>query len=165
MIWPKVSVLIPTLNAERVLVECLRSVQNQDYPKDRVEVIIADGGSSDKTVKIAKKFGVKVVPNPLKTGEAGKAAALRHARGELVALIDSDNILPSKNLFKLMVEPFEDKEILASEPIEYTYRKKDPYLTRYFALLGMNDPLCLFLGNYDRMSVLTGKWTDRKSVV
>ena len=58
-----------------------------------------------------------------------------------------------------MTAPFSDPEIAGSEPIEYTYRRTDSGLTRYCALLGMNDPLCYFLKNYDRMSVLSGKWT------
>lgn len=59
-----------------------------------------------------------------------------------------------------MVEPFEDPEITGFEPLYYTYRKEDGFITRYCALLGMNDPLCLFLGNYDRYSALTGKRTE-----
>ncbi len=59
-----------------------------------------------------------------------------------------------------MVEPFNDLDVIASEPIEYTYRETDGYITRYCALLGMNDPLCLFLGNYDRYCTLTGQWTE-----
>lgn len=162
MTYPSVSILIPTLNAGSVLEACLKSISNQDYPKNKIEIIIADGGSIDETLVIAKKYHAKVIPNPRKTGEAGKAEALKHARGKLIALIDSDNILPNKLWLSLMVKPFEDKEIVASEPIEYTYRKKDPWLTRYFAMLGMNDPICLFIGNYDRISILTGKWTNLK---
>ena len=162
MSYPTISINTPTLNAESVLEKCLESISSQDYPKDKVEIIIADGGSKDNTVKIAKNFGAKVVKNPRKTGESGKAEALKHAHGEIVALIDSDNILPDGNWLKIMTKPFSDDEIIAAEPIEYTYRKGDPILTRYFALLGMNDPICLFLGNYDRYSVLTGKWTGLK---
>ena len=156
----QISILIPTLNAATVLGNCLKSIRNQNYPQDKLEIIVADGGSNDSTLAIAKKYRAKIVPNTLKTGEAGKAVALKHASGKLIALIDSDNILPHKNWLKVMVKPFSDREIIATEPIEYTYRKKDPILTRYFALLGMNDPLCLFIGNYDRYSYLTGKWTD-----
>lgn len=157
---PSISVLIPTLNAASVLGKCLKSIVEQDYPKEKLEIIIADGGSTDKTLEIAKKYGAKIYKNPLKTGEAGKAVALKKAKNELVALIDSDNILPDKNWFKEMVEPFSSPEIIGSEPWEFSYRKQDGFIDRYCALLGMNDPLCLFLGNYDKKSVLTGKWTE-----
>lgn len=162
-----ISILIPTLNAASVLGACLQSIAEQDYPKDKIEIIIADGGSTDNTLSIAnklkgksEKLKIKILANPLRTGEAGKAVALRHAKGELVALVDSDNILPDKNWLKRMVEPFSDPEIVGSEPWEFTYRKNDGFITRYCALLGMNDPLCHFLGNYDRLNALTGKWTS-----
>lgn len=154
-----ISVIVPTLNAARVLKESLVSIASQTYPKDLVEIIIADAGSTDDTLKIAKEFGVRVVPNPRKTGEAGKAEALKVAKNEIVALIDSDNILPTKTWFRRMVEPFSDSSIVGSEPIKYTWRKGDGYITRYSALMGMNDPLCMFLGNYDRFNFLTQKWT------
>jgi len=156
---PSVSILIPTLNSGRVIGRCLKSISEQDYPKSKVELIIADGGSNDDTLKVAKKYGARVYKNPLKTGESGKAIALSKAKGDLVALIDSDNFLPNKNWLKRMVEPFIDKEILGSEPWEFTYRKKDNLVNRYCALMGVNDPYCYFVGNYDRKSVLSGKWT------
>lgn len=163
---PTISIIIPTLNSAKTLKDCLESITMQDYPKDTIEVIIADGGSSDGTLEIINSINATdsinlgILSNPLKTGEAGKAVGLKYARNDLLAFIDSDNILPDKDWLKRMVEPFDDPEIIASEPIEYTYRPNDGYITRYCALLGMNDPLCLFLGNYDRYSVLTGKWTS-----
>ena len=157
---PTVSFLIPTLNAASVLEKCFRSIANQDYLKEKIEVIVADGGSTDKTLEIAKKYGERIYKNPLKTGEAGKAVALKYAKGELVALIDSDNVLPDKNWLQRMVEPFSNPEIIGSEPWEFTYRRKDGFIDRYCALIGMNDPLCYFLGNYDRRNVLTRKWTS-----
>lgn len=168
---PAISIIIPTLNSTKTLRECLESITMQDYPKDRIEIIIADGGSTDGTLEIINSINVtdsinmEIVSNPLKTGEAGKAAGLRYAKNEIIALIDSDNILPDKDWLKNMIESFNDPEIVASEPIEYTYRPGDGYITRYCALLGMNDPLCLFLGNYDRYCLLTDRWTDLPVIV
>lgn len=155
-----VSFVVPTLNSEKTLESCLLSILGQRFPRDHFEIIIADAGSSDHTREIARRCGVdRIVENPLKTGEAGKTAGIKAASGKLIALVDSDNILPDPDWLVRMTSPFLDPKIVASEPIAYTSRKKDPPLTRYFALLGMNDPLCLFTKNYDRMCAVTGKWT------
>lgn len=159
--YPSISVIIPTLNSEKVLRLCLSSIANQDYPKDKTEIIIVDGGSSDQTLDIARDFGVtKIVKNPLISGEGGKAVGVDHAENEIVALIDSDNLLEGKDWMQRMVEPFQDSKIVSSEPLFWIYRQSDSSINRYCSLTGINDPLCLFLGNYDRFSLLTGKWTE-----
>ena len=155
------SVVIPTLNSEKTLGACLRAIRAQSLPESEYEIVIADAGSTDRTLEIAREYGVgTIAENPLKTGEAGKTAGIKAAKGDIIALVDSDNILPDPGWLERMLAPFSGPEICATEPIEYTWRKEDPALTRYFALLGMNDPICLFTGNYDRMSAVTGKWTD-----
>ena len=155
----RVSVCIPTLNAAAALEECLESIAFQDYPHDLVEIIVADGGSTDATRQVAERYAARVVDNPLKTGEAGKAAAATDATGDVCAFIDSDNILPTGDWLSQMMAPFAHEHIVATEPIRYTRRSADPATTRYFAMLGMNDPVCLFIGNYDRMCDVTGTWT------
>ncbi|MBO5940935.1 MAG: glycosyltransferase family 2 protein [Kiritimatiellae bacterium] len=155
------SIVIPTLNSEKTLGLCLDAIRKQSFPHDKYEIVVADAGSTDRTLEIAEEYSVDIIAsNPLKTGEAGKTAGIKASKGDIVALIDSDNILPDSTWIERMLAPFSDTEIIASEPIEYTWKKTDPALTRYFALLGMNDPICLFTGNYDRMCAITGKWTD-----
>lgn len=161
MNFPPVSIAIATLNSARLLPQCLESIMAQNYPRDKMEVLIIDGGSQDKTVEIAKAFSVnRIIPNPLKTAEAAYAISIREAKNKIIAHIDSDNVLPSKDWLCRMVEPFEDEEIVTSEPLYYSYRANDNLLTRYFALIGMSDPLCRYLGNYDRFCSLTGKWIE-----
>lgn len=161
-----VSIIIPTLNSAKTLGNCLESIAQQAFPAGRLELILADAGSQDNTLEIIEDFRrsspdirTKVVGNALKTGEAGKAAALKFAANRIIAFIDSDNVLEDASWLKRMVEPFADHDIVAAEPIRYTWRKSDGAITRYCALLGMNDPLCYFLGNYDRESILSGRWT------
>jgi glycosyltransferase involved in cell wall biosynthesis len=158
---PGVSVLIPTLNAERYLEGCLRSVREQDYPADLVEIVVADAGSVDSTPAILSRYRVdRVVPNPGVTGEAARAILNRLASRELVLSIDADNYLVGKDWLRRMVRPLqEDASVFASEPLRWDYSRADPPLNRYFALTGINDPVSLFMGNYGRFSHLTGKWT------
>jgi glycosyltransferase involved in cell wall biosynthesis len=161
-VLPMVSVVIPTLNAERYLDECLESVRGQDYPRDRIEVILADGGSEDRTLSIARRHGVdKILENPRKTGEAGKAVGVRAASGDLILMIDSDNVLVGSDWLRRMVAPLlADGDVISSEALRWEYRRRDHYINRYQALTGVNDPLALFIGNYDRYSELTRRWTD-----
>lgn len=155
-----ISFVIPTLNSEKTIGECLDAILAQDYPRDGYEIVIADAGSTDGTLAAARARGVDTIcENALKTGEAGKTAGILASKGELIALVDSDNILPDRDWLRKMTAPFADDGIFAAEPIRYSARPGDPPLTRYFAELGMNDPVCLFVGNYDRVSAVTGRWT------
>ena len=158
---PSVSILTPTLNSARTLSVYFDAIESQDYPRELVQIVIADGGSVDDTAAIAKQHGALVVENSLKTGEAGKAVALRHASGELVALIDSDNILVGKDWLRSMVAPFIDSAVEGAEPVAFVAAKDDTIIDRYCALMGVNDPLCLFIGNFDKWSALTGTWTKQ----
>jgi len=80
----KVSVVIPTLNEGKTLPKVLK-----DIPKNVDEVIVVDGHSTDKTVKVAKKFGAKVIFD-----DVGKGSALRKgmkaAKGSIVITMDAD---------------------------------------------------------------------------
>lgn len=161
MALPSVSVIIPTLNAEQYLDECLASIRGQDYPSSLVEIIVADAGSTDATLEIAALHRVeKVVPNPLKTGEAGKACAIRAAEGDVLLSVDSDNVLVGTDWLRRIIAPFVDAAVWATQAVRFAYRRSDPAMFRYHALLGAGDPLAVYVGNYDRLSGLTGRWTD-----
>jgi len=158
---PTLSIIIPTYNCAEVLKECLESIKMQKYPKEKLELIVVDAASSDETISVASEYAVNhILENPLKTGEAGKSIGLKMAKNDIVAFIDSDNILPEENWLKKMVEPFEDEEIIGSEHMQYTYRTKDSMIVRYGALMGNANPLVLFLGSYSCLNTLTGKWTE-----
>lgn len=87
-----VSIVIPALNEESYISRCLVSVLEQDYPRDRLEVVVVDNGSVDATASIARRFPVRVIEEP-RAGVAGaRNAGIRAARGEIVAFIDADCI-------------------------------------------------------------------------
>ena len=100
---PKVSVIIPTLNAMAVLPACLKSIRAQDYPADRVQIIVADGGSVDRTREVASSFGARVVDNPFRVAESGKRVALALAEGQYVLFVDADNEIATADFVALAV--------------------------------------------------------------
>ena len=158
---PSISIVIPTRNSEKTLERCLLSIVEQNYPKKKVKLMIIDAFSSDKTVKIAKGFGAEVWVNQRITGEAGKAVGAMIANGEIVAFIDSDNVLTSKDWLMKMIEPLKnDADVVASEPVYYGYSLKEPVIIRYCSLIGADDPISVYFGFYGRYSYLTRKWTS-----
>lgn len=155
-----VSFIIPTLNSGSVLNSCLHSIISQNLPSSDYEIIIADGGSTDNTLKIAQKYKCKIIKNTLKTAEAGKAVGVKNSHAKYICLIDSDNILPQKNWLQKMLFPFsQNSDIIGSEPISFTYRKKSGIIERYSALIGANDPYAFVTGVYDKKNFINNKWT------
>ncbi len=158
---PSISIVVPTYNSERTLAQCLGSIVRQDYPREKIEIIIADGGSEDKTLEIAKKYKVhKILHNTLKVEESGRALGIEASKNSIIAFVDQDNILDSSNWLKMMVKPFEEDEIVGSEPLFYAYRQGDSAIVRYCSLIGADDPLYIYLGYYDRFCHFKGKWTE-----
>ena len=101
---PRVSFIIPTLNAEAILENCLASIARQTYPKDCCEIILADAHSKDRTREIAKKYGAIVLDDDGKDMEEGKRLALRHATGEFIFFVDADNEFTHSDFVELAVK-------------------------------------------------------------
>jgi len=159
----KVSFIIPTLNAQSVLENCLKSIKKQTFPSEEYEIIISDGGSTDDTLKIAKKYQARIIKNTLKTAEAGKSIGVKESKGKYIALIDSDNILPTKNWLQTNISILEkNQNLIGTEPLFFTYRPKAGFIERYSALTGVNDPYAFISGVYDRKNYINFKWTGLK---
>lgn len=158
---PSISCVIATYNSSQSITECLTSLFTQNYPKDRLEVIIVDGGSKDSTLEILKRFKVRLysVPPEDQEAEYNKGTGILHAKNELILLIDADNVLPHKNWLRKMVKPLvENEDIIGSEILRFHYNPKDPILDRYFALLGGVDPVPYYLGKDSKLSYAFDKY-------
>ena len=101
--WPRVSFIMPTLNAEALLDNVLSSITRQTYPRDRYEIILADAHSTDRTREIAEKYGAIVLDDAGKNMEEGKRLALQHATGDYIVFVDADNELTHPDYIELAV--------------------------------------------------------------
>ena len=86
-----ISVIVPTLNEEKYLPRCLKSLACQSQ-KDHVEVIVVDGGSSDRTVQMAKEYADKVLVDPGLPVGASRNLGASEAAGDVLAFIDADTM-------------------------------------------------------------------------
>lgn len=153
---PSISILILTYNCAQNLNKCLQRIRDQNYPKNKIEILILDGGSDDETCKIAKNFGANIVISDAayrNNGEARRYIGVKSAKNEIIAGIDSDNFLPHNNWLLEMVKPFvKDNSIIGTYTLRYTYLKNESLLNRYCALMGVNDPVAFYLNKADRIS-------------
>lgn len=93
-----ISIIIPTLNEESVIGETLKRLK-VGLGKTEFEIIVSDGGSSDKTVAIAKKYADRIVKEKNKTIAAGRNLGAKSARGEYLVFFDADTTIPAADKF------------------------------------------------------------------
>lgn len=138
---PFVSFVIPTLNEEKNIARCLESIFKQRYPREKMEVVVADGGSSDGTAEIAAGMGARVVPNPKKGAQLGKALGIKNSRGDFVALLDADNEIVQNDWLEKFVGLLEKEPEVFGVESNYLVKSGDPVANRYCALLGLEYPV------------------------
>ncbi len=106
---PLVSVLVPAYNEEKTIIRTLESVHQLDYPQEKLEVIVIDDGSKDKT-KMMVSWYIQDKPNfrLISHQNCGKAAslnqALKIAKGEFFACLDADSFVDRATLKKMLMQ-------------------------------------------------------------
>lgn len=111
---PALTVLIPARNEEADIERCLRAVLSQDHPHDRMEVVLVDGGSTDRTVEVASRVlessdvRWKLVENPVGTTPSNLNAGLDVATGEILCRVDARSIVPPEYV-RLCAEVLESR--------------------------------------------------------
>ena len=124
-----ITFIIPTLNSSRFLDKCFNSIIDQEYPKEKIKIMVVDGGSKDETFLLANKFGAEVVHNEKILCEPAVVLGMQKAQTDLCVIMGADNSLVGRNWIKEMVKPFEDPNIFAAYPSLKTRRKI--LLTKY----------------------------------
>ena len=125
----KVSILIPAYNEEEGIEKTLNSVLEMDYPKENLEIIVIDDGSTDRTYELAKKFESKSHPkiSVFRKENGGKGSALNYAlekaKGEIVISMDADTFVKPDAL-KIMMGHFRNKRVMAVAPSMGVHKPK-----------------------------------------
>lgn len=94
------SIIIPTLDEEKYLPLLLKSIKKQDF-KD-YEIIVADAGSRDKTVEIARNYNCQIIKGG--SPSKGRNNGAKIAEGDLFLFLDADVLLPEKFFEKALAE-------------------------------------------------------------
>src|SRR5438093_5641408 len=107
-----VSIVVPARNEEELLPSCLRALTTQDYP-GKLEIIVVDNGSTDRTAERARSFGVTVVSEPRHGYVIALARGFSIAAGEIVATTDADTVPPRDWISTLVRQYVESPDVVA----------------------------------------------------
>ncbi|MBD2181715.1 glycosyltransferase [Planktothrix sp. FACHB-1355] len=124
---PKVSVIVPIYNGEADLPDLISCLQAQTYPTDRVEYLLVDNGSSDRTPSILQAAAASDSPgggneklnkinirhlteNKIQSSYAARNTGIRAATGEIIAFTDVD-CRPEPNWLQNLIQPFADSSV------------------------------------------------------
>lgn len=139
---PRISFIIPTLNAEPILGNCLESIARQTYPREKIEIILADAHSTDGTRDIAKKCGAMILDDDGKNMEEGKRLALRHATGEYIVFVDADNEISHPDYLLLAIAGLTaNPQALGVEAYYLSSPKMSSFCAYLTHLLHISDPI------------------------
>jgi len=111
---PYISALIDTHNHERFLAEAIESVLAQDFPQSEMEVLVVDDGSTDSTPQVAARYSDRI--RYIRKENGGQASALNlgfsEARGEIVAMLDGDDLWVPNKISRVAAEFARSSEIV-----------------------------------------------------
>ena len=114
-----VSVIVPCLNEEKRIAECLESIVANDYPKDKLEVLAVDGMSEDRTREIIKKFQsaswrtkfkIELLDNPRVITPAAMNVGIREAKGEVIIKMDAHSVY-AKDYISKCVQHLQESDV------------------------------------------------------
>lgn len=137
------SIVMAAYNSEDTIERALKSIRSQKFRQEEIEILVVDGGSTDKTLEIAKKYNAVILQNPYKLPEPAKTIGLKHASGKYVCIMDTDEEVSDKEMFqrrKNVLEHYGEVKCLA---IGYRAPKGSSPCCYYINAVG--DPFTCFI--------------------
>lgn len=113
---PNISIIVPCYNEEKNIAQCLDFIHKADYPRRKLEVIVADDGSKDKTVEVAKgykKLKLKIICGSHRGKSETLNMGVKQARYEIILTLDADTNI-TRDFIRKIVQPFLEKEVGAT---------------------------------------------------
>lgn len=100
------SIIVPVRNEERFIADTMQALIQQDYPRDRFEILVVDGRSTDNTRQVVEQMGgrypdahIRLLDNPGLLSSRARNIGIKEAKGKLVAVIDGHVYIPGNRLF------------------------------------------------------------------
>jgi len=137
--YPKISVIVPIKNEAKFIARTIGYIQNQDYPQDKLEIIIAAGDSDDNTdeiiTELAKKDNrIKIINNPHGLSSAGRNIGAKNSTGEIITYIDGHTYIDNRDILKNIIRLMAEKNVAVLSRPQFLDTPDNSYFQRAVSL-------------------------------
>ena len=162
--YPTCSILIPAYNEEKVIGKTIEAMMKLVYPKDKLQILVINDGSTDKTKEIIQSYSkqdsrVELLDIPKGEGGKGKSRTLnigrRAAKGEVIAIYDADNTPDENSLRYLVAQLLLHKELGAVIGKFRTVNKNKNFLTKFINIETLSFQSMLQAGRWQMHNIST----------
>lgn len=113
---PRLTVILPVRNEERFIRQTLTAILLQEYPHDRLEIIVADGQSEDRTAAIVSEIAktddrIKLLDNPGRSSSTARALGVEHATGDIITFVDGHTHIDNDQLLRHTAILMREKQV------------------------------------------------------
>ena len=110
---PFVTIVMPVFNEESFISDTLHQLVSQDYPPERMEILVIDGMSNDRTRELVQQKAIthpqiKLLDNPKRRSSSGRNIGFKNGKGEYFVVIDGHCYIPDTHLIENIVTCFEE---------------------------------------------------------
>jgi cellulose synthase/poly-beta-1,6-N-acetylglucosamine synthase-like glycosyltransferase len=162
--YPSCSILIPAHNEQKVIADTIEAMLKLNYPKDKLQIVVINDGSTDSTKEIIKSYSdrdsrVELFDIPKGEGGKGKSRTLNlgleAAKGEIIAVYDADNTPDENSLRYLVAQLITHKELGAVLGKFRTVNKNTNWLTKFINIETLSFQSMLQAGRWQLHNVAT----------
>jgi cellulose synthase/poly-beta-1,6-N-acetylglucosamine synthase-like glycosyltransferase len=162
--FPKVTILIPAHNEEKVIAYTIEAMLNLDYPKDKLDILVINDGSSDRTAEIVEECTkrdtrLRLYNVPKGEGGKGKSRALnlglKQTNSQYIAVYDADNTPDPSAMKYLMAQMIQDETLGAVLGKFRTVNKNRNLLTRFINIETLGFQSMLQSGRWKMFKIST----------
>jgi len=136
---PLISVIVPVKDEGNVVSRLLSALLKADYPEDKMEIVVVEDGSVDRTAEICTSFAkehpsqVRIVSRHVSDGKpSALMEALKHVKGEIVGVFDADNV-PEPDVLLRVANHFRDSSVVALQGRICSINAEENMLTKFVA--------------------------------